>query len=377
MVEKDYFEDSIFSRQYRNALKIIGGFIDNQNPPDDHREVPRIICFCGDRGEGKSSCMRTVAEILKTTGTKSKQMFAASQINTKAEKYLDLLQLHKLKETAFFTLEIMDPSYFDDNHNILELVVGEIYKTIRKKAVSDGVNLDRVAYNKLIKATEDVKESLFYIHSDKDKSFSEITQLNLLAASVELKESIKNMISQFLYFMDAERLLLEIDDLDMNMAGTYEMCEQIRNYLSFPQCIILMATKYDQMEYAVSLRMHKLATTRNRNEEDTYFRDLARKYLLKFIPVQIRIYMPKVYEGIVNQRMRCLTPNGKAIEEYKSIKDGVVKLIFRKTRYLFYNSKGGLSLIIPNNLRQLISLLNLLYGMDDVDDRNQPMDIFL
>ncbi|MCM1139461.1 MAG: hypothetical protein NC453_12895 [Muribaculum sp.] len=377
VIERNNFQQSIFSRQYRNALKIVGEFLDATHPDSENRENPKIVCFCGDRGEGKSSCMRTVAEILKSSGDKASSMSGSVSDNKEANSYLDSLSLGNVKKTSFFSLDIMDPSYFDNDHNILELVVGEIYKKIRQKAEKDGVSLDRIAYNNLTAAAKEVKESLFYIHKDCTDSFSEITQLNLLAASVNLKKSVRNMVSLFLKFIGADILLLEIDDLDMNMAGTYEMCEQIRNYLSFPECIIFMAAKYSQLEYAVELRMHKMATARNQEKERIYFRDLARKYLLKFLPVQIRIFMPKLYEGIVNQSMRVCNLKNLPIEQYKSVKEGVVKLIFRKTRFLFYNSRGGVSLIIPNNLRQLVSLLDLLYGMEDINGDNLPTDVFL
>ena len=42
------------------------------------------------------------------------------------------------------------------------------------------------------------------------------------------------------------------------------------------------------------------------------------------------------------------------------------------TRYLFYNSKGAVSPIVPNNLRSLRHLIGMLYDMKDVYKAEEP-----
>ena len=54
--------------------------------------------------------------------------------------------------------------------------------------------------------------------------------------------------------------------------------------------------------------------------------------------------------------------------EERNIKDAVVNLIFSRTRYLFYNSKGGISPIIPNNLRDLIAMIGHLISMPRIEE---------
>lgn len=47
------------------------------------------------------------------------------------------------------------------------------------------------------------------------------------------------------------------------------------------------------------------------------------------------------------------------------MKESVVRLIYDKTRFLFYNNKGSVSPIVPNNLRSLRHLIGMLVSMPD------------
>lgn len=97
---------------------------------------------------------------------------------------------------------------------------------------------------------------------------------------------------------------------------------------------------------------------------------MASKYVTKLIPFGNRINMPKVsdfcnnplyiYDERKDQETQSDNPN------YNSVKEAVVQLIFSKTRYLFYNSKGSISPIVPNNLRSLRQLLGMLYRLPDL-----------
>ena len=59
IVEKTTYDDSIFKDQYIQALNLLQRLIDNPMT-----NTTNIIAFCGDRGEGKTSCMTTVRHIL-------------------------------------------------------------------------------------------------------------------------------------------------------------------------------------------------------------------------------------------------------------------------------------------------------------------------
>ena len=52
VVEKKNYEESLFREQYAQALQLVTDIA--EHPKDD---VPNLVTFCGDRGEGKTSCM--------------------------------------------------------------------------------------------------------------------------------------------------------------------------------------------------------------------------------------------------------------------------------------------------------------------------------
>lgn len=60
IVEKQDFNESIFAEQYVRALSFVSKFVDSKEISNNLN----VIAFCGDRGEGKSSCMRTVLNML-------------------------------------------------------------------------------------------------------------------------------------------------------------------------------------------------------------------------------------------------------------------------------------------------------------------------
>ena len=69
VVEKRDYAQSIFREQYTRALLQLERMV--ASPKDD---VPSILAFCGDRGEGKSSCMETVREMMKDINSQELSM---------------------------------------------------------------------------------------------------------------------------------------------------------------------------------------------------------------------------------------------------------------------------------------------------------------
>lgn len=368
IVEKENYDVSIFCNQYRRALRLVDKYL--STPISD---TTQIVCFSGDRGEGKTSCMQTVREIILSGNKK------AETPNHQASEYLKELGCKEIRNSSFEGLDIIDPSYFDSDHNLLEVIVGKLYGRLKELAKKEGAKLDRVAYRNLTSCFENVKRSIFSLHKSTSDSYSELTELDMLSSAADLRMQVEKLIAQYLDFIKKEKLLISIDDIDMNMAGAYDMCEHIRKYLSCSQCVVMMAVKFEQLENVVAVGISNGVNGRVSNHSLSEFETMAQKYLLKLLPITSRIFMPTVY-GMCNQRLRVRIlddPSAVKIEDFNSIKDAIVKLIFRKTRFLFYNSKGGVSLIVPNNLRQLMSMLGMLYDMEEIADQNKQLDALL
>lgn len=96
---------------------------------------------------------------------------------------------------------------------------------------------------------------------------------------------------------------------------------------------------------------------------DTELDEMVEKYITKLVPYGHRIYMPDAnyyWNALVTIKRE------NVIEcEKVSIRQFIPELIFKKTRYLFYNSSIKTSYIVPDNLRELRQLMRLLYDMPD------------
>ena len=66
VIEKGNYDTSIFRNQYAQALKLINELASRKDEGHDASR-PNIIAFCGNRGEGKTSCMMTVLEDDRTS----------------------------------------------------------------------------------------------------------------------------------------------------------------------------------------------------------------------------------------------------------------------------------------------------------------------
>ena len=106
-------ENSIFSEQYSQAHTIIDSmirqaeFVMNQQPGERVNTIgstPNIVAFCGDRGEGKTSCMESV-----------------------------VLQLRKNHDDNLIFMNTIDPAFFDNNHNVIEILLGLMFRDFHKR----------------------------------------------------------------------------------------------------------------------------------------------------------------------------------------------------------------------------------------------------
>lgn len=322
--ERD-FNDSIFSNQYTRAFSIINRLQTGGNDDED-TSAPQIVAFCGDRGEGKTSCMLSVKEALKD---------------------------------RCLVLNTIDPSFFDEKHNILELVLGQLYS----------IFLNRKCYyenkEELLDAFNEVRSCVSKLMAKSDNVYDAIDELDELGNGMNLRRKMAILFQHFLDFVGMETLVIVIDDMDYNWKGAYEMTQMISKYLCHDNCILLISVSINQMVEVIQTSLQN--QLKAGNSDVSY--EVAYKYVEKLIPLQNRVDMPHVYD-ICNYKLEIFNNHNEkkhVIDDGGTIKDIVVQLIFRKTRYLFYNYRDGVSLIVPQNLRMLRQLLGILVSMEDYD----------
>ena len=356
-------EHSPLKAQYAQALRIVDEIL-AQSPIDGDKEsttISNIVAFCGDRGEGKTSALMTTREIL--LGGKTFE---------EADKAQILPTNKHFKENTFKVLRLIDPAFFDNKHNLLELLIGQMYSEVKqhnsmmaKSSECDELcaSGDLVKHKNLIKYFQKVRTSLAIIHKASEKNaYDNLEEIDELAAGIELKENLRCLLKLYADYFHNERVLICIDDLDLNVTDGYQMCEEIRKYLCNPSvCVVLMSIKVEQMiEVVQSYLRNNMAKEIIPNQTIT---EMAIRYVTKLLPTPHRVVMPKG-EGIVE--LPVIIEDNKSNEPpFESVKEAVVRLIYRKTRYIFVNGRN-LSPIVPTNLRSIRHLIGLLCNLQNV-----------
>lgn len=365
-------KDSMFRDQYEQCILLIDAYLKGvknmqetpaalRNSVDNNNN---IVVFDGERGTGKTSCMLSMANMLTS------------------EHHEAICQNAKYAaEAEFLAIPMIDPSFFDEEHNILALFIARLYRVFQEKEESAGC-VEEGTGNKyrtdLMKMFVTVQQNLRSMFGDK-KAKDGMEYLVDMAASVDIRENIQKLVDLYLKYSGCKDgvLLLLVDDIDIDSDHAYEMCEQLRKYFMQPNIITLMSMKIAQLsgiiqrkyteEYLVTddgtpYRRFQRVNYSERNE----IAQRAERYLAKLLPAHQRIYMPSPSEymdaePVFNDKERW----GYNLSDGIKIKQVIPELIFLKTRYLFYNSAKRVSYIVPRNLRDMRQMFKLLLQMND------------
>ena len=347
-------KNSPFKDIYNNFFDILNKEIKNiENPPSFDECPNNIFAFVGERGTGKTSCMKSVAKMLE------KNELPPVDTNKKEEE-----AFKNINEKKFEVLESTDPSFFDATKNILEIFLGHLFAKFNQK-VKEKNNHDIGKKNDVLQDFENVKHALSCLGKNNICEDSSVDQLIDLSVSVDLQANIRKLINNFLEYINKDFLVIPVDDIDLHSVYAYNMAEQIRKYLIQPKTIILMALKMEQMESVIEqhyLNHYQKMLDRGLLQISS-ISNMATRYLIKLIPQSHRITLKSI-EDLLNGPVK-ITLNGNDIKFKETLfKYIITDLIFEKTRFLFYNFSKEPSLIIPRNLRECIFLLEFLIRME-------------
>lgn len=352
--DKETMKEKFFHRQYAMAMRCIARYLREEVQPHESNVFEEytdgnnnLFAFVGDRGTGKTSCMLSVASSLVN---KDEHAFEQEIIN----------------KTDFFTIGLLDPSYFDSEHDILMLFVAKLYSLFSARAKD--INPDVDNYSEKMQLLRDFSATQKHIHSLLQKAEKiegdEFERLTSYAAAIDLKKDINKLISDYRKFIDKPQaiMLLMVDDIDLNTSEACKMAELLRKYFVYPHTIVLISVKLDQLSY-----IKKLDLTREFEKiihigvEPQEIDEMAERYLSKFMPQEHRIFLPTT--GLYFGDELTIEYDGKQ-RNFCSVMQAIPELIYQKTRYLFYNFDGEPSYIIPRNLRDLRQLLKVLAEME-------------
>ena len=355
----DNFKESIFNEQLMLFFKHLQRKLEQKtmdNAIFNDIYDNNIIAFIGERGAGKTSCMYSALKIVKDAQEK--------------DDWRPIYGEHYKPKKKIKLLKTIDPSFFDTKHNILEMLIGEMYRELKQRKERNVSDLNRDKLHTLLAQFQETKRHLRFLSSDGNPfgQDDELEELDYLSSGADLRDSISLLIQRFLELTGDDVLMIGIDDIDLNTKEGYSMVEKIRKYLILPQVVILFAVKLDQLASVIQLELTKqfkeVLDKEYGSVSDSDISEMAERYLNKLIPLQARIFIPGP-STFFERPLVVQDIDGKNKKEYASVREAVPSLIFAKCRYLFYNTQGTTSLIVPRNLRDLRMLVRMLFVMDD------------
>ena len=379
---KDKIEiNDIFYDQYLEAAAMLENIManeENDKQPDWKKAETEnnIIAFCGERGEGKSSAMFT---------------FINAVVNKKEQKESTIFaQCENVKNTVFSEPIVIDPSAFDNVHNVLDIIIASIYQKFSDKYDDSPEKFDNYRREQLLNEFQKVYKDISLLN-DPVKMLEEeydyegsIEKISKMGESLRLRRDLSNLVKLYLDYMMPEdsrnqytskKLLIAIDDLDMCNANAYKMAEQIRKYLIIPDIVIVMALKVEQLQLCVQEENFKNYSNVLKNQEKIAgaildVEDMAERYIAKLIPKSRRIYLPNVRyienAKISYQKKKDQKKNGEIIYEDKmtnSLNASLMDLIYMKTGMRFLLNEEKMNWLQPDNLRDTVNLIILLGDM--------------
>lgn len=256
---------------------------------------------------------------------------------------------------------MIDPSFIDNESNILGVILATLYK----KFLNHSHNVNEGLKFKLAESFARVQHDFSRMMTESAIPDDDLESLSSLSAAVDLRTSMYDLIDRFMKYMGKENaiLLISVDDIDLHSRDATKMVEQIRKYLVLPNVIVVMAVKLDQLAKLKRLQYSREYWDQKQTLNDKNLDEMVDRYITKLVPYNHRVYMPEstVYWDAG------LHINHKDIPcyQFESVRQAVPELIFRKTRYLFYNSAVKTSFIVPDNLRELRQIIRLLVDMKD------------
>ncbi|UKK67547.1 hypothetical protein L6466_13490 [Prevotella communis] len=393
-IKEAEIEGKLFEPQYRQALLQVESYLrelelekteENQKESKDknytehiHDDIDynnNIFAFEGGRGTGKTSCMISVADML---------------IKKKCVKERTHPFIYKDK---FVTIDLIDPAYFDKAHNLLSLFLAKLYKSFIQQ-IEDSEN-GRISTNdkqKFLSCYREAHSQLHRLYQErKNDNFSDEDLMEYVeeaSASVNLKRTIKELVDAYIdcFHWKDTVLILRIDDVDMDFAQASEMIESMRKYFVQPNLLVFVSCSLEQLKL---IKVREFMSGLKDGSKKSCCEELAEKYLTKVFPQSHCIQMPEpatyhdyelyiIGKFVTEAGLDCPIDSDEenmnkevSRRKFVSVKQALLELILKKTRYLFYNTNYYESYIVPRNLRELRQLMKLLITMPDYHADNQ------
>lgn len=350
--EAKNFDTSIFKEVYEEALKNVVEIVNQSSKNGEYDDFNNIIAFTGERGKGKSSSMISFRNVL------------VSNVDNKKE--WKSLKNSSVLGTKFAQIDIVDPSLFRGEESLFEIILAQMFQKFQLEINETNCKLNDDDRRNIIKQFQEVFENLQIIKADRKDLYKKdsIEVLSRLATSSNLRDCFRKLVITYLekfekFGKDEGFLVIAIDDFDLNISGTYEMLEDIRQFLIQSNIIILIACKLEQLQEVVELYYKDKKITINPEFK-------AKKYIDKMIPFGRRLLLPDL-KVLSNTNMKVVSNNNILFQskcvDFKII---ILKIIYDQTGLIQPLNRLNQNSIIPETLRQTQSFINILFGTNQL-----------
>ena len=361
----DQYKSSIFKEQYEQCICIVDSYLKGLTNmvkapatlKGSLESTNNIITFDGERGSGKTSCMMSLVNML--TDENHVKVFGNFSFVAK---------------TQFETIQMIEPAFFDKEHNILTLFIARLYRAFKDQEECPCRRItDSQCASELNQKFVDVQRKLKCMFSKEDDDEG-LEYLVNMAAAVDIKNDLQELVSLYMKYKGKENgvLLLMVDDIDLNDDNAWEMTEQLRKYFIQPNIIIMISLKIRQMFGILQRDFKSKYGIRREENEDEEIAERSERYLAKLLPAHQRIYMPEP-ASFMDAELEVIDAEkwGYVMMDGIKVEQVIPELVFIKTRYLFYNTRKQVSYIVPKNLRDIRQLLKLLIQMPNYANQDE------
>lgn len=395
-IAEQIFADDLFTEQYMQSFSVLEQMILELSQFKKRQKEQKgsmngmgnnILVFSGQRGQGKTSFMQSIAKWLKED-VRAEDIFKDEGCPKEWKE-----TVRNVKQHSFIVLESIDPSSFAKEESVLQVLLTRLFYLFDRQIKSErscGIKSDREKMrmvNDITPLFRKCFKNIDYLKlgREKDWGIDNLEDLAQISSSAAFKENLQNLIDRLLELVckkadENQFLVVPIDDTDLATEEVFHICEDIRNYLSIANVIVLIAVDFRQLTYAITQKyMGNYATllAQNIGFEALECYDIAAQYLEKVLPVGHRINLPRI-ERIIHENPEIISfdyvnKSGKnllKLHGYKSMEnEGIYAQLARILYYrtgIVFSSKEVQRILFPRKMRELTHLVKLLSEMNEV-----------
>lgn len=361
-------EDKISEKVYLNADRILYKIIKKAQNIGDEKvasQIANVISFLGKRGRGKTSAMLSFYGYLNNLQNKDSNDWSS-------------LRDIKSAELSFHTIDYIDTAMLAGNEYIIDVILAKMwdeFNNLQKRTVyyHNKANFDHLVkkvrddFTEVRKAylTLKYRECEIEKEIEREREIPAASGLHELATGINLRESIKKLVEDYIKVMDYEKnekhkvdgyLVIALDDVDMANKHAWEILEQVRRYMNVPRVIILMTADMDRLKNVCEVSYRDFNILGNEASK------FAHEYLEKVVPINMRVYMPE----LKNKKDEVQLPvMDNALWKSQLEKNIIFEMLAKECQIYFSPNRRKRHYLQNNSLRTLVNYFEKLSMADD------------